>query len=157
MSKQVKAIPEGFHTVTPRLVVNGADKAIEFYKKAFGAIEVMRAPGPDGKSIIHSQLTIGDSQIFVIDECPEMKALSPERLEGIAVGLQLYVKDVDALFNQALTAGAKVAMPVSDMFWGDRFGCVIDPFGHSWSLATHIEDPTPEVIQQRMKETCAGL
>jgi uncharacterized glyoxalase superfamily protein PhnB len=149
MAKRAKAIPDGYHTVTPYLMVRGADRAIEFYKRAFGAEELMRMSGPDGKRIMHAEIKIGDSRIFLSEEFPEMGCRSPESLGGTASSLHLYVEDVDAAFKRAVAAGAQVKMPVADMFWGDRFGKLIDPFGHEWGMATHKEDPTPEEIRER--------
>ena len=149
MAKRAKAIPEGYHAITPHLTVRGAAQAIEFYKRAFGAKVRMRMPGPDGKSIMHAELKIGDSIVFLNDEIPDMGCHSPQSLGGTASGLFLYVKNVDAAFNRAVAAGAKVQMPVSDMFWGDRYGKVIDPFGHEWGMATHKEDLTPSQIRKR--------
>jgi len=144
----VKPIPDGWHTVTPSLTVRGAARAIEFYKQAFGAKETMRMPGPEGK-IMHAELKIGDSVVMLNDEFPDMGTRSPESLGGSPASLFLYVEDVDAAFDRAVKAGAQVAMPVQDMFWGDRFGRVIDPFGHGWAMATHKEDLTPEEIARR--------
>lgn len=149
MAKRAKAIPDGYHTVTPYLMVRGADRAIEFYKRAFGAEELMRMSGPDGKRIMHAEIKIGDSRIFLSEEFPEMGCRSPESLGGTASSLHLYVEDVDAAFKRAVAAGAQVKMPVADMFWGDRFGKLIDPFGHEWGMATHTEDLTPEEIRER--------
>src|SRR5437867_4774939 len=148
---QVKSIPSGFHTLTPYLVVRGAARAIEFYKKAFGAEELARMPGPDGKTIGHAELKVGDSVFFLSDECPGMGCQSPETLKGTTQALHIYVQDVDAAFDQAVAAGATVKMPVADMFWGDRFGKLADPFGHEWSLGTHKEDLSPEEIDRRAK------
>jgi len=149
MAKRAKAIPDGYHTVTPYLMVRGSDRAIEFYKRAFGAEELMRMSGPDGKSIMHAEIKIGDSRIFLSEEFPDMGCRSPESLGGTASSLHLYVEDVDAAFERAVAAGAQVKMPVADMFWGDRFGKLIDPFGHEWGMATHKEDLTPEQIRER--------
>ncbi len=149
MTKHAKSIPEGYHTLTPYLVVRGASQAIEFYKRAFGAEELMRMPGPDGKSIMHADLRIGDSRIFLSDEFPDMGCRSPQSLGGTASSLHLYVEDVDAAFKRAVEAGAQVRMPVADMFWGDRYGKLLDPFGHEWGMATHKEDLTPEEIRER--------
>jgi PhnB protein len=156
MSNPVKPIPEGSHALTPHLVVKGASQAIEFYKKAFGAEEIMRMPGPDGKSIIHAQLKIGDSQLFLVDEFPEMGGLGPLSIGGTPVTIHLFVEDVDTVFNRAVAAGAQVNMPLENAFWGDRYGRITDPFGHSWSLATHKEDLTPEEISKRAQAGCAG-
>jgi PhnB protein len=151
MKNQTKPIPEGYHTLTPHLVVKSAGEAIEFYKKAFGAKEIVRMPGPDGKSIIHADLVIGDSHLFLVDEFPDMGCLAPQTVGGSPVTVHIYVDDVDTFFNQALAAGAQVKMPLSDMFWGDRYGLVTDPFGHSWSIATHKEDLSPEEMGKRMR------
>lgn len=149
---QVKAVPDGMRTVTPHLVCAGAAEAIEFYKKAFGAVEMMRLPGPDGR-LVHGCVRIGDSQVMLVDEFPEWGSLGPKALKGTAVTIHLQVDDVDAVVAQAVAAGAKVKMPVQDMFWGDRYGQVEDPYGHSWSVATHTRDVTPEEIQKAMQET----
>jgi uncharacterized glyoxalase superfamily protein PhnB len=146
----VKRVPEGFHRLTPHLVVRNAAAMIEFYKKAFGAVEKSRAPGPDGKSIMHAQLHIGDSILFLNDEFPEMGAFSPLSTKGTAVTLHLYVEDADKQFQQALAAGAEVVMPLADQFWGDRYGIVKDPSGHQWSIGSHMEDLTPAQMQERM-------
>ncbi len=142
----VKPVPDGMHTVTPHLVCAGAAKAIEFYKKAFGATEIMRLPGKDGK-LMHAQVRIGDSSVMLVDENPEWQIQGPTALKGTPVTIHLYVKDADALFEAAVAAGAKALMPVQEMFWGDRYGLVQDPFGHNWSIATHVRDLTPEEIQ----------
>jgi uncharacterized glyoxalase superfamily protein PhnB len=156
MSNRVKPIPSGMHTLTPHLVVKGASKAIEFYKKAFGAEEIGRMPGPDGKSILHADLKIGDSHFFLVDEFPEMDCRGPQSVGGTPVTIHMYVEDVDAAFGKAVAAGAHVKMPLSDMFWGDRYGVLTDPFGHAWSIATHKEDVTPEEIRKRAQTACAG-
>ncbi len=148
MSKQVKPIPEGYHTATPYLVVNGADRAIEFYERAFGAKDLIRMPGPSGK-IVHAEIQIGDLPIMLCDEFPEMGARSPQASGDTSVSIFLYVNDVDAIFKQAIAAGAKELMPVQDMFWGDRYGKLVDPFGHNWQIATHKEELTPEEIGRR--------
>ena len=150
MASRVKEIPQGFHTATPYLTVTDGARAIDFYKRAFGAEERFRMDAPDGK-IGHAELKIGDSIIMLSDEMPQGCCRSPQALGGTAVNIFLYLKDVDRVFQQAVAAGAKVAMPVSDMFWGDRFGQVTDPFGHSWSLATHREDVQPEELRKRAK------
>ncbi len=149
MKNKAKPIPEGFHTLTPHIVVKGASEAIEFYKKAFGAREVGRMPGPDGKSIMHADIIIGDSHLMLVDEFPDMGCLAPQTVGGSSVTIHIYVEDADAFFNQAVAAGAEVKMPLSDMFWGDRYGLVTDPFGHSWSIATHKEDLSPEEMGKR--------
>lgn len=156
MKSTVKPIPDGFHTLTPHLVVKGADKAIDFYTKAFGAEVLCRMATPDGRTVMHADLKIGDSHLFVVDEFPEMGSRGPQSIGGTAVTIHMYVKDVDAAFDRAVAAGAKVIMPVADMFWGDRYGLVTDPFGHSWSLATHNEDLTPEEIAKGAQEAFAS-
>ena len=156
MSKQAKPIPEGYHTATPYLVVHEAAKAIDFYKRAFGAIVKVRMEGPPGK-IAHAELQIGDSMIMLGDEAPRMEAKSPQSLGGTTAGIFLYVKDVDAACQQAVDAGAKVTMPVTDMFWGDRYGKLMDPFGHSWSMATHKEDVAPEEMKTRMQTAMKAM
>jgi uncharacterized glyoxalase superfamily protein PhnB len=140
------------HTVTPHLVCDGAADAIAFYKKAFNAKESARMPGPGGK-IMHAQLTIGDSHIMLVDEFPEMGGFGPKHYKGTPVTLHLYVPDVDAAYKQAVDAGATAKMPPADMFWGDRYGVLVDPFGHSWSLATHKRDLTPEQMMEEMQKT----
>jgi len=152
----VKRVPDGFHRITPHLCVRNAAKMIEFYKKAFGAVEISRAPGPDGKSIIHAMLKIGDSIVFLNDEFPEMGGLSPLANKTTPVTLHLYVDDADKQYQQALNAGAEVVMPIADMFWGDRYGIVKDPSGHQWSIAHHVQDLTPQQMQEGMKKACAG-
>lgn len=148
----VKPIPEGYHTVTPYLIVSGAGKALDFYRRAFGATELMRLPGP-GDQVMHAEIKIGDSIIMLADEFPEMGARSPQSIGGSPVGICLYVPDVDALFQQAIAAGAKEERPVKDQFYGDRSGTLRDPFGHKWTIATHMEDLTPEEIGQRAEES----
>src|SRR5262245_52996356 len=146
----VKAIPEGFHAVTPYLTLNDTAKAIDFYKRAFDATEIMRMPMPNGK-IGHAELRIGDSVIMLADEMPGGEGRAPQSLGGTTAGVFLYVKDVDAAYRKAVDAGAKATMQPQDMFWGDRFGKLNDPFGHSWSLATHKEDVAPEEMKKRME------
>jgi PhnB protein len=141
-------IPPGHHTLTPHLTVRDAARAIEFYKQAFGAKELFRSPGPDGKSIMHAQLQIGDSMIMLNDEFPGMSCLSPQHFKGSPVTIHLFVPNADETFDRAVRAGAQVTMPITDMFWGDRYGRVRDPFGHEWSIATHQYDLTPEELQQ---------
>ncbi len=153
MASRAKDIPKGFHTVTPYLTVTDSARAIDFYKRAFGAEELYRLDGPDGK-IAHAEIKIGDSIIMLSDEMPGW-GRSPQTLGGTPVNIFLYVKDVDGVFNRAVAAGAKVGMPVSDMFWGDRYGQVTDPFGHSWSLATHKEDVSPEELRKRAQAAMA--
>ncbi len=151
MTTRVNPIPDGFHTVTPHLVLKGASQAIEFYKKAFGAQELMRMPGPDGKSIMHAEIKIGDSVVFLRDESPDASCGVSERRP---VSLHLYVDDVDTTFKTALAAGAKEAMPLADMFWGDRFGSLVDPFGQEWSVATRKEELTQEEMGKRAQAAC---
>jgi len=155
MASRIKEIPKGFHTVTPYLTVADSARAIDFYKQAFGAEELFRVDGPDGK-IAHAEIKIGDSVIMLSDEMPGFSR-SPKSLGGTAVDIFLYVKDVDQVFKRAVAAGATVAMSVSDMFWGDRYGQVRDPFGHSWSLATHKEDVPVEELRKRTKAAMAKM
>ncbi len=145
---KVKPVPDGYHTLTPYLVIRDAAKAIEFYKKAFGAKETFRMPGPGGK-IMHAELQIGDSMLMLAEEMPEYGAKSPQALGGSPVNVFLYVEDADKVFNQAVAAGATVTMPLADQFWGDRYGKLADPFGHQWSVATHKEDVAPEEMAKR--------
>ena len=142
----VKAIPDGMHSLTPHLVCRDAAAAIEFYKKAFGAIELFRLPMPDGK-IMHACVLIGDSQLFLFDEMPAMGAFGPQDPKGSPVTIHLQVQDADAGFARAVAAGATVTMPLADMFWGDRYGQLRDPFGHRWSVATHVRDLSPGQIR----------
>ena len=151
-----KPIPDGFHTSTPSLVVNDSKKAIEFYKKAFGANEIYHMDAPDGKCM-HAMVQIGDSFVMMSDEFPQMGARSPTTIGGTPVTLHLYVEDADKIFNQAVEAGAKVAMSISDAFWGDRYGAVIDPFGHSWAIATHQKDMSPEEMKKAGEEFFANM
>ncbi len=150
------AIPEGFHSITPSLTVQNAAAAIDFYKKAFGAEELMRLDSPDGK-VAHAELKIGDSVIFLNDEFDMGFARSPQTLGGTTGGLNIYVPDVDQAFDRAVKAGAQVRMPVADMFWGDRYGNLADPFGHIWSLATHKEDLSAEELEKRSKAFFAKM
>ena len=157
MAKAVKPVPEGYHTVTPYLVVKDAKRALEYYRKAFGAETKMSMPTPDGR-IMHAEVRIGDSMIFVSDELLDMapKIKAPESTGGTVTGsIFLYVPDVDVVFKRAVDAGASVIMPVTDMFWGDRAGQVSDPFGHRWWLATHKQDLTPEQIRQGAQQAFA--
>jgi PhnB protein len=146
----VQAIPKGYHTLTPYLTVRDAARAIEFYKQAFGAVEKGVMPGPDGK-IMHAELVIGDSIFMLADEFPQFGSMSPLSTGGAGMGLHIYVEDVDSAFDRAVQAGAKVDMPVSDMFWGDRYGKLSDPFGHKWSIATHKADLTMEEMAEGAK------
>ena len=148
MAKKAQPIPKGYHTVTPSIFVAGAAKAIEFYKKAFGAQEVMRFPGPDGKTIMHAEIRVGDSNIMLGDEMPEQGARGPKTIGGTPVSFFIYGDNVDAAWKRAVDAGAKPIMPLADQFWGDRTGCLEDPFGHHWWLAQHVQDLTPEELQQ---------
>lgn len=156
MPTSPKPIPEGFHTITPALVVRDAAKAIDFYKKALGAQELMRMPSPDGK-ILHAELKIGDSIIFLSDEMPQSPVKAPQTLGGSTGVLNIYVEDVDKTFKQAVDAGGKVTMPVADQFWGDRYGSVVDPFGHAWGIGTHKEDLSPHQIEERAKTFFAQM
>ena len=149
--RTTQAIPEGMRSVTPHLICVGAAAAIEFYKKAFGAVELSRIPGSDGK-IMHASIRIGDSVIMLNEEMPEWGSLGPKALNGSPVTIHLYVQDADAVVAQAVEAGAKVTMPLDDMFWGDRYGKVEDPFGHQWSIGTHVRDVTPEEMQKAMAQ-----
>lgn len=147
-----KPIPDGFRTVTPHLIIQGAAEAMEFYKKAFGAEETARMPGPDGKSVMHGQLKLGDSVLMVAEEQPEMGSQSPARLGGSPVCISLYVEDCDAVAKKAIDAGCTELFPVQDMFWGDRYGQISDPYGHVWEIMTHKEDLTPEEMGKKMAE-----
>ena len=149
--QKAKSIPAGMHSVTPHLICAGAAKAIEFYQKAFGAVEEARMPAPDGR-IMHAAIRIGDSTVMLVDEMPEWGALGPKSLKGSPVTIHLYVDDVDGFVARAVKAGAKVTMPVADQFWGDRYGKLEDPFGHHWSVATHVRDVTPDEMQKAMRE-----
>lgn len=146
----VKPIPDGYYSITPYLIIKGAAKAIDFYKKAFGSTELFRMDSPDGK-VAHAEMQIGNSRVMLADEFPEMNAVSPQTIGGSPIGLMFYVEDVDARFHQAVAAGAKVERPVKDQFYGDRSGTLIDPFGHKWTIGTHIEDVPPEEMNKRME------
>jgi len=148
MAKSAKPIPDGYHSITPYLICGGAAKAIEFYKKAFGAVETLRLDAPGGK-LGHAEMKIGDSIVMLADEHLEMGARSPRTIGGSPVGILLYVKDVDAVYARAIGAGAKAQRPVSNQFYGDRAGSVEDPFGHTWHIHTHVEDLTSEEIAKR--------
>jgi PhnB protein len=155
MSKtQVKPIPEGMHTVTPHLVCAGAADAIEFYKKAFNAVEMGRMAGPQGK-LLHGAIRIGDSTVMLADEFPDWGSFGPKSLKGSPVTIHLYVEDVDAFVARAMAAGAKITMPLQDMFWGDRYGKLEDPFGHQWSVSTHVRDVSPAEMQQAAQKACS--
>ena len=153
---KVNPIPEGSHCITPGLVVKDAKKAIEFYKNALGAAVVDVMHGPDG-SVMHAELKIGDSKFYVGDENPEWGAISPKTLGGSPVSLNIYTEDCDALVKRAMAAGATVEQPLMDMFWGDRYGKIQDPFGHKWGIATHKEDVSPEEMERRGKEWMAQM
>ena len=152
----VRPIPEGYHTVTPALVVRGAARAIEFYTRAFGAREVGRMMSPDGQQVWHAELQLGDTRVMLGDEMPDMGASGPESLGGSPVTLHLYVEDADAVFQQAIDAGATVIQPLANAFWGDRYGRLKDPFGHNWSIATHIEDLSEQEMLRRAEAFSAG-
>jgi len=151
MKPTTKPIPDGMHTVTPHLICAGAADAIEFYKNAFGAVELSRMPGSDGK-IMHASIRIGDSVVMLNEETPEWGSFGPKHLKGSPVTIHLYVENVDGVFEQAVSAGAKITMPIDDMFWGDRYGKLEDPFGHHWSIGTHMSDPSVEEMQKAMEE-----
>ena len=150
MPNPVQPIPKGYHSVTPYLCVNDAARAIEFDQRAFGAKQTVRMDGPNGK-IAHAELKIGDSMIMLADEMPSAGCHSPQSLRGTTCSIFLYVDNVDSVFKQAVSAGAKADTQPENMFWGDRYGKLTDPFGHSWALATHVEDVTPEEMKNRMK------
>ncbi len=155
MSNPVRAIPEGYHTITPYLTCKNSAQAIDFYKSVFGATEIMRMPGPDGR-IMHAEIKIGDSHVMLADEFPGMSsAPTPGALNPSA--LFLYLEDVDTTFNRAVAAGARVDMPLANQFWGDRYGKLTDPFGHHWALAQHIEDVAPDEMMRRSKEWTAKM
>jgi len=152
----VKPIPEGQHSITAGLIVKNARQAIDFYKTAFGARDVSIWSGPDGKSVMHAELKIGDTKIFLGEESTDMGAVSPQSLGDTTVSLNLYTEDCDATFKRAIGAGAKVKTPLADQFWGDRYGKLTDPFGHVWGIATHKEDVSREEMEKRMKQTFAA-
>lgn len=152
---KVDPIPNGMHTVTPHLICAGAAEAIEFYKNAFGAVELSRLPTPDGK-IMHAAIRIGNSMVMLVDEMPDWQALGPNSLGGTPITIHLQVADSEDVFAQAVKAGATVKMPLADTFWGDRYGIVMDPFGHNWSIATHIRDVSKEEMMEASKQMCGG-
>jgi PhnB protein len=152
----VKPIPEGYHSVTPYLAVDDAAEAIEYYKKAFGAKERGRMDAPEGK-IGHAELEIGDSIVMLSDPFPQMTTRTPKELGGTSASVFMYVEDVDAVVKQAVDAGATITMEIADQFWGDRYGSVTDPFGHLWSIATHVEDVSPEEMAERAKAAMAAM
>ena len=149
---KINPIPEGMHTVTPQLVCKNATSAIEFYQKAFGAQLQNRSMTPDGKRVMHAMIRIGDSPIMLADEFPEMKNFGPETLKGSPVTLSLYVDNADSFVTRAAQAGAKITMPVQDMFWGDRYGTLTDPFGHHWAVATRVREVSPQELEKAAKE-----
>jgi len=153
--KSVKAIPEGMPTLTPHLVCAGAAEAIEFYRHAFGAVEAVRMPGPDGK-LMHAMVRIGGSPLMLVDAMPQWGLLGPDALKGSPVTIHMYVEDVDATIERAVAAGAKVVMPAADQFWGDRYGKIADPFGHQWSIATHVRDMSPDEMRDAMAKMGAA-
>jgi uncharacterized glyoxalase superfamily protein PhnB len=158
MSKSTQPIPAGHESLIPHLVCDPCSEAIEFYKKAFGAEEVVRMPAPDGRRIMHAAMRFGKSFVFLVDDFPEYcggKSSSPKALKGTPVTLHQYVENCDAAIKRAQDAGATVTMPAADMFWGDRYGVVTDPYGHSWSFATHVKDLTPDQMQSAMKDAFA--
>ena len=151
----VKAIPDGYHSITPYLIVGGAAEAIEFYKQAFGAVEHLRLNSPDGK-VAHAEMKIGNSIVMMGESCPEYNTRDPKQLGGTPVGLMIYVEDVDSVFARALSVGGTELRPVQDQFYGDRSGTLTDPFGHQWTISTHKEDLSQEVIVERMKAMYSG-
>ena len=155
MAGNVKPIPDGYHSITPYLIVDGASAAIDFYKAAFGARELYRMPMPGGR-VGHAELQIGDSRVMLADEFPEIDARGPRSRGGTPVTILLYATDCDAVFNRAVKAGARVKRPMQDQFYGDRSGTLEDPFGHVWTIATHKEDLTHDEIQRRMERQSAG-
>jgi PhnB protein len=152
-----KSIPDGYRTVTPYITVKGAAQAIDFYRRAFGAQAGECMTAPDGKSVMHAEIKIGDSMMMLSDEFPEMGSRSPQTLGGTTASIFLYVPDVDTAFKRAVDAGAKAIMPPTDMFWGDRFAKLADPFGHQWAMATHKEDLRPEEIRRRGEAAMASM
>jgi uncharacterized glyoxalase superfamily protein PhnB len=157
MKNGVKGIPDGFHTITPHLIVHGATEAIDFYKRAFGARELGRHPEPGGTRLLHALLQIGSSRLMLADAFPEMGGCAQKTEGGSNVTINLYLEDADAVFAQAVAAGATVKMPMMSMFWGDRYGQITDPFGHDWALATHIEDVPPEELATRAQAAFAQM
>ena len=154
---KVKPIPEGNHSVTAGLVVRDGKKAIEYYKTAFGAKVLSVMNGPDGQSVMHAELKIGDTKIYLGDEMPDMGARSPQALGGSPVSLNIYTEDCDAMFKKAIAAGGTVKMPLDNMFWGDRYGKITDPFGHEWGIATHVEDVSETEMEKRGREWFATM
>ena len=156
MEQSVKAIPDGYHTITPNITVRDAANALEFYQKAFGAEEVMRMPGPGGK-IMHAEIRIGDSRLMIADEMPEMGNKGPKALDGSPVSFYVYVNNVDAAWKRAVGAGAKELMPLENMFWGDRTGRLEDPYGHIWVLAQHVKDLSPAEMKAGQEAFAAKM
>jgi PhnB protein len=152
----VQPVPEGYHTITPYLAVENASEAIDFYKRALGAKERVRMPGPGG-SVMHAELEIGDSVVMLSDPFPQASTKPPKELGGTSVSIMVYVDNIDSLYKQSIDAGATSLMEPDDMFWGDRFGSVQDPFGHSWTIATHVEDVSPEEMQKRSQEFMSAM
>jgi uncharacterized glyoxalase superfamily protein PhnB len=155
MSSKPAAVPDGMHSVTPHLICDGAAEAIDFYKRAFGATEVVRLPGPDGR-LMHGTVKIGDSFVMLVDENPAFGMLGPKSLKGSPVTIHLYVEDADAFVAQAVAAGATVRMPLADMFWGDRYGVIEDPFGHHWAVATPQRIVSAEDLPQAMQQAMSA-
>lgn len=153
---EVQPIPSGYHTVTPTIFVNGAAQAMDFYKQALGAEEICRHTTPDGSKVVHGELKIGDSTLFVADEFPEMGALSPQSLKGNSVSFYLYVENCDEVFNRAVSAGANPVRQLADTFWGDRVGMIADPYGHTWNISTHVRDVSPEEMAAASAEFFSG-
>ena len=154
---KVKPIPDGYHSVTPYLTLDDSAAAIDWYKKALGAEELGRMPGPDGRGVMHAELKVGDSRIMLGDESPYGDTKAPKKLGGTTMGLFIYVPDVDAAYERAIKAGAQAGMPPADMFWGDRYAKFVDPFGHSWSLGTHIEDVPDDEMPERARKAMAEM
>lgn len=151
-----RPIPPGYHTVTPHLVVRGAPDAIAFYRRAFGAEESFRMTSPDGKTVMHAEVRIGDSPVMLAEEDARMGNVSPLASGSTSVTISLYVEDADAVFARAVAAGAKTLLPPTDMFWGDRYAQVLDPYGHRWAIATHVKDVTPDEMKRAMSAMCGG-
>ncbi|MCG3138469.1 MAG: hypothetical protein HJJLKODD_02334 [Phycisphaerae bacterium] len=156
MANQVKRIPDGHYTLTPHLVVQNCKEAMGWYKKALGAEEICQMTTPDGQCIVHAEMKVGNSMFYMCEANPQWGARSPQMLNGTPVTLHLYVEDADAVFNRAVQAGATVTMPLDNAMWGDRYGKFTDPYGHYWSVATHIEDVTPEEMTKRMEQMFSG-
>lgn len=157
VSKKVSFVPKGLTTVTASLVLKDCSRAIEFYKSAFGAKELSRMPGPDGRTVMHAELKIGDSVVYLSDEMPEGPAKAPTTAHQPTASMHMYVKDCDAVFERAVQNGAKITMPMADMFWGDRFGQLVDPFGQLWSIATHTRDVSDKEMKRAAQEFMASM